>query len=67
MATEKITRNVSGFVGMLLLSGILHGQDARFFAAKGDLHYRDSSYTEAEEAYRKAQDLKSDFKHQYNI
>ncbi|MFZ1257783.1 MAG: tetratricopeptide repeat protein, partial [Saprospiraceae bacterium] len=45
----------------------LIAQDSKFFSTKGDRLYKDSNYTDAEESYRKANDLKPEFKNKYNI
>ena len=46
---------------------VIHAQDPKIFALKGDKFFRDSAFMEAEESYRKANELRPEFKYQYNI
>lgn len=46
---------------------LLCAQDSKIYSIKGDKLYKDSNFTESEEAYRKANDLKPEFKNLYNI
>lgn len=46
---------------------LLGAQDPKIYSIKGDKLYKDSNFMESEEAYRKANDLKPEFKNLYNI
>ena len=50
-----------------LIVDLLGAQDSKIYSIKGDKLYKDSNYVESEEAYRKANEIKPEFKNQYNI
>jgi Ca-activated chloride channel homolog len=59
-------KTVSIYVLLLVLNEA-SAQDAGIYSYKADRLYKDSNYLEAEEAYRKANDIKPEFKNLYNI